>query len=518
MLTASDKRNSIELLTSFPEKHSGFEVNEDQVDKVVKKIWKKVVNCGDCKLDKSILEAHIDELFFLGKLKELNETVTSDRKKINQLVEEVVQYISEIQKEEDRNNGKIEGGHELSEKLQKIIDKYMQRFAGDRFLGELQRQFNKKLMIPTYSHFMTGMTRTISNIFNQGAEPQINDLKTIGTLFFDLDGLKMLNDMSLDGYNSGDKALWVMARALTDKNLITWAGKQGIELIPTHYHGDEFLLGVVAERGVDLTDDDINFKGVNGEDVRDMSMMEYIGRFVKNRIGEFGKQRHSWGSVGNNSDIAPSDIQNIIDFSNSEQMKKFDKAKISWLVNDPDLENIFTDDFQYRLSCSYGYSTLKDAIIENIKNRSNFPDSTMSYEDIIYVLTRYGLISVAEKKLKIDKTNNRKRRRSSNNPQERLLEHLYRTGRERREGYVSRDDYSTVEKTLFDFRDEVLELRDKLKEEKIKSIRERRARRSAKIRYGAMLTREVEQNKRIESLQNELARVRARLKEVENNQ
>ena len=456
---------STELPVSLSEKYFRPEINENQIGRAVKEIWKKVVNCDDCKLDKSILKAHIDELFFLGKLKELNETVVSGREETNKLVEEIIQYISEIQAREDRNNKKDKKDYSTDEKLQKIIDKYIQRFTGDRFSGELRRQFNKKLMIPTHSHFMTSMTRATSNIFDsKETEPQINDLKAIGTLFFDLDGLKMLNDMSLGGYNSGDKALWIMARALTNQDLMNWAGRQGIELVPAHHHGDEFLMGVVAEKDVDLTDNNIEFKGVNGEDVKGISIMKYIGEFVKNKIGEFNEQEHSWDDIKTNNDIAPISIRDIIDFSNQEQMKKFDKVKNSWFVKDPSLKKVFNKNFEYRLSCSYGYSTLEDAVARNIEDKLKFVDDKISYEYIIYMLTGHGLVDTAEKKLKIDKGYGRKKRRSSDYSQDRLLEHLYRTGRERREEYTNQEDYLAKERELLEFRDEVLELRNELVE------------------------------------------------------
>ena len=456
---------STELSVPPSEKYFRPEVNEEQLDTAVKEIWKKVVNCDDCKLDKSILKAHIDELFFLGKLKELNETVMSGREETNQLVEEIIQYISEIQVKEDKNNKNNKKNYNIDEKLQKIIDKYIQRFTGDRFSGELRRQFNKKLMIPTHSHFMTSMTRATSNIFDsKETEPQIDDLKAIGTLFFDLDGLKMLNDMSLGGYNSGDKALWVMARALTNQDLMNWAGRQGIELVPAHHHGDEFLMGVVAEKDVDLTDNNAEFKGVNGKDVKGISIMKYIGEFVKNKIGEFNEQEHAWDDIKTNNDIAPASIRDIIDFSDPEQMKKFDRVKNSWFAKDPSLKKVFNKNFEYRLSCSYGYSTLEDAVARNIEDKLKFTDDKISYEYIIYMLTGHGLVDTAEKKLKIDKGYGRKKRRSSDYTQDRLLEHLYRTGRERREEYTKQEDYLAKEKELLEFRDEVLELRNKLVE------------------------------------------------------
>ncbi len=523
--------------TPFTERYLRFEISKEQIEAVINIIREKIKLLENKSpkntLDQSIIDACIEDIFFLGKLQELNSVVVEGRKKVNiffdNAVRELIGLIEDVLRDHDLSR---ENRREILENFSKIkerlLNDYMGHFTGQRFVEEMSRQYSERLQIYKHSHFMTIMTRQVYNKI-KSCEGAINKdekkIKSIGTLFFDLDGLKMLNDMSLGGYRAGDRALWVMARALSDEKLSNWAEENKIKLIPIHRSGDEFLMGVVAEDNVDLAIQQKEFSGVDGEKIVNISFLKYIGDYVKKKVQSFGQK----GETGNNSqkqsiqDIPknqvkpPKSMKDIIDFSDPKQQKIF--AEIKKIMPKQERE-VFDSDFIYQLSCSYGYVTLEDAIKINIQDKLDFEEEEVGY--IMYKLAKRGLSEGASDKMKIDKKYSRSERKKSLDPKERLLEILYRTGREQRDWHIDKEDFIEIARVLFEFRDEVLKLRDELKNNKIKLIRERRARRSAEIRDGEMLkiqaVREAERNKEIASLRSELAEMREKLSTLESGQ
>ena len=464
--------------SAFRRAENLFEVNNAQLEEVINTIHNKIKLAEDAspkeELDPSILDACIEDIFFLGKLQELNSIVTKGRKKTeafsDSIIEEFIDFIENILRSRSLNNGKKKNVLDDFAKIKKkLLNDYMNHFTGQRFIEEMSRQYSENLQIYKHSHFMTIMTRKVYNKIKE-CEGKINKdiqkIKSIGTLFFDLDGLKMLNDMSLGGYRAGDKALWVMARALSDKELSNWAERNKIELIPTHRSGDEFLMGVVAEDDVDLAIQQRSFEGVDGEIITDTSYLKYIGDYVKRKVQSFGQENKAINNDAQNSFVQsdqvggikpPQSMKDIIDFSDSEQQAVFSEIKKAMPKPERD---VFEDNFVYQLSCSYGYVTLEDAIKINIKDKLDFAEEEIGY--IMYKLTKRGLSDGASDKMKIDKKQSRLARNKSSNPRERLLERLYRTGREQRDWHIDREDFEEIEKVLFEFRDEVLKLRNKL--------------------------------------------------------
>jgi GGDEF domain-containing protein len=446
---------------------------------------------GELDLDQSVLDACMEATFFLGKLEELNFIITKGRKDVSDLAENIVTKVTEDVKnllgEEIVSPEKLANVMKKNGKLIKTwIDVYMDKFAGQRFLEELSRQYNERLHIYGYDHFMTFMTRAVSNILvrlkknsNENLQEDVKKLRSVATLFFDLDGLKMLNDMSLGGYNSGDKALWVMARALTNPALLSWAKSQKIELVPTHRSGDEFLLGVVAEDGVDLGGQTNNFTGVDGENVEGVSYLKYIGSYIKKTVQNFetidieykGAPRVEELNKKKQPINPPKSIKDIIDFSNDEQREKFEEIKRKM---PRELQEIFNEFFTYQLDCSYGYATLEDGLKSNIHGKIDF--ARIDHETATFELTGAGLANVASNKMKVDKKYSRLERAHSQELVKRVYEILYRAGREQRGWHIDEEDFAEIHKLLLEFRDEAKELKNKLKKEQRKvAVAERRA-------------------------------------------
>jgi GGDEF domain-containing protein len=459
--------------------YSRFDVSVEKIKSALQLIKSNIPDSvnGELELDQSILDACMETTFFLGKLEELNFIITKGRKEVNDLIENIIIKVMEdvgnLLKEEGISHEKITGVmREKGKMIKTWIDMYMDKFAGQRFLEELSRQYNERLHIYGYDHFMTFMTRAVSNSLvelkkesSENLQEDVKKLRSVATLFFDLDGLKMLNDMSLGGYNSGDKALWVMARALTNPVLLTWAKKQGIELVPTHRSGDEFLLGVVAKEDVDLGEQQNGFTGVNGEAMQNISYLKYIGEYVKKTVQNFEKidMKHKDVSRAEESNKRkqpinpPKSITDIIDFFNNEQREKFEEIRKKMPKK---LQEIFNESFTYQLDCSYGYATLEDGLKSNIHGKINF--ATIDYETTAFELTGAGMVNVASDKMKINKKYGRSERVRSQELTEQVYEILYRTGREQRGWNIDKEDFAEIEKVLFEFRDEIMELKESL--------------------------------------------------------
>jgi len=469
-----------------------------QINKVVVAIMEKIPEKNDKSLDQSILDAHFESILFLGKLEELDSIVKNGRKQVSQLVDNLLKKLS--RESEDRVDQIQQFVQEfinnLSTDADKGVDSHMNMFTGQRFMEEMNRQRNDRLEIWSYAYFMTAMTRAISDKFVNKDFVDSDGLRSVGALFFDLDGLKFLNEVNC--YNAGDKALWVMARALTDSRLTRWSEKQNIELVPTHHHGDEFLLGVVASNNIDLTDNKNDFVGVGGERIKNTSVIKYIGDYVTNVVNGFGQEteiRESDKRTGLTSGYAvsgsmgdvkkykgsknkkrvnpPRNIGDIINFSDSSQLGKLSELKAQL----PEEERKLLDEnFKYQLSCSYGYSVLEDSMAKNIVSKLGFDNSDISYEYIIYKLA-VGLLDVSETKLKISKMIGREERNKSRDARLRLLEKLYRFGRKSEpENADMQKFYRMVTSDLID-----LELRLNVYEEKMKHLKESNQRKKVEL-------------------------------------
>ncbi len=478
----SETSNTIEksVKNKHPESvYSRFEVSTGRIKSTLQLIKSNIPDSvnGELKLDKAILDACMESTFFLGKLEELNFIITKGRKEVSDLTEDIIIKVMEdvenLLKEEGISHAKITGVMREKGKLIKTwIDVYMDKFAGQRFLEELSRQYNKRLHIYGHDHFMTFMTRAVSNRLvelkkesNEELQEDVKKLRSVATLFFDLDGLKMLNDMSLGGYNSGDKALWVMARALTNPELLRWAKSQDIELVPTHRSGDEFLLGVVAKDSIDLGEQQSSFTDVDGNIIQNISYLKYIGEYIKKTVQNFENINMEHEDVSQSEQPnkkkqpiePPKAITDIIDFSNNEQREKFEEIRKKMPKK---LQEIFNESFTYQLDCSYGYATLEDGLKSSIHGKINF--ATIDHETAAFELTGAGMVNVASDKMKVDKKYGRSERTRSQELVERIYEILYRTGREQRGWNIDKEDFAEIEKVLLEFRDEVKELKESL--------------------------------------------------------
>lgn len=75
---------------------------------------------------------------------------------------------------------------------------------------------------------------------------KVDDLYRVAKIAFDLNGLKTLNDAS--GHDTGNNALEIFSKLLKDGKTSTWLREQGVEVIPAHQSGDEFILLIYGEK------------------------------------------------------------------------------------------------------------------------------------------------------------------------------------------------------------------------------------------------------------------------------
>jgi len=375
-------------------------------------------------------------------------------KGVEKIVRDIVQEVSG------------QGGEDQGDRseLELIISKAMTAFAR-LGIGYKAERTEKAFGLHNGEYFKTVLARRVADVFKERQDNDEKILNRLGVIFIDLNGLKNINELSLGKYSAGDKGLKILADILGSNELNSWAKGLGIKLTPAHYHGDEFLLMVdaVDNKEVDLVSNKNTFKGVNGRDVTGISIMKYIGEY----IGEALKSKNT---------------DNIFNFTDQEQLKKV-KPFINSLP--PELKKEFNEDFKYQLTCSYGYATLRDAIPKIIKEKETKELENMNSQELVLLISGFGLIDTAAKKLGIAKGMD-KLVREKGSAKDQILERFYRFVRERQGSSISIEDVKEIIKVLFEFRDEVLNLRKKLSEEKRKRIRASRKVKSLEIQSEEM--------------------------------
>ena len=436
---------------------SRIKITPEEESEAVGIITSKISQClqDDCmdKLAESVRKADAKEkehrLFF-----DMLEEVSEKLKGVEKIVRDIVQEVSG------------QGGEDQGDRseLELIISKAMTAFAR-LGIGYKAERTEKAFGLHNGEYFKTVLARRVADVFKERQDNDEKILNRLGVIFIDLNGLKNINELSLGKYSAGDKGLKILADILGSNELNSWAKGLGIKLTPAHYHGDEFLLMVdaVDNKEVDLVSNKNTFKGVNGRDVTGISIMKYIGEY----IGEALKSKNT---------------DNIFNFTDQEQLKKV-KPFINSLP--PELKKEFNEDFKYQLTCSYGYATLRDAIPKIIKEKETKELENMNSQELVLLISGFGLIDTAAKKLGIAKGMD-KLVREKGSAKDQILERFYRFVRERQGSSISIEDVKEIIKVLFEFRDEVLNLRKKLSEEKRKRIRASRKVKSLEIQSEEM--------------------------------
>lgn len=199
---------------------------------------------------------------------------------------------------------------------------------------------------------------TLENALSEIFEPETNkldDFYKIALIFFDLNGLKTLNDGTT--HENGDRALEIFSKILKNGSTTQWLRRQGVEVIPAHQSGDEFLLLMRGDK--DLS-----------------SILE-----------ETKKRFHD--------EVEHYDASDLLDFQTgkkylSETLKIYDKfledLSKKTGVSIEALEEKFSREFKFKLGTSVGIATLGQALSlidpdEAINPKEKDPNKKISFRN-----------------------------------------------------------------------------------------------------------------------------------------
>jgi len=212
---------------------------------------------------------------------------------------------------------------------------------------------DERLEIPNKAFANMDLISKVDELFEE--EPQIDDLKKVAHVYFDLNGLKAANDLGSHGL--GDEYLALAAGAIKSEEVKEVAKRHGIDpdyIVCREGGGDEF--------GVTLKSD---------KPIEEEALSEFIET----------AQSVLW----NNEKVA-----NVLDFDNPEVVAKFAGVSIDEIKegfgNDLDkfkeAHNI-PKDYKYKGAISAGASRIYDALLDDKIKDKNTVKVSDSYEKIL---------------------------------------------------------------------------------------------------------------------------------------
>ncbi len=151
---------------------------------------------------------------------------------------------------------------------------------------------------------------------------QVDDLKKLARVAFDLNGLKAMND--LGGHDKGDEGLRLFSTILREGKTTKWLEGLGFVVIPSSEGGDEF--GAVIS-------------GLNNNRALSDEM-----------IGEISKRYHE--------EVLATDAKNLVNLSDAGVNERLLKTGF----RKKQIEELKSRDFAFRLSSSVGLSRFDEAL------------------------------------------------------------------------------------------------------------------------------------------------------------
>lgn len=255
------------------------------------------------------------------------------------------------------------------------------------------QSWDRRFKISTDEYLMNKLIDEVEERIDKKESPEV--LNKIVVMFFDIDGLKSVNDNV--SHEAGDKYLQKVCDFFYGCNTVSWLEQQGIEVEPSHRSGDEFIVSLSAESDISTPG---TFKGTEGEDINDTPLAEYAMKELK-------KELHS---------LDMDDIQNFSDQS------------IRGAYRDDLLKDgiKLPKDFKYRASMSGGWASLSDAIKELNLEPSQIEG--MSFKEIKKKIVN-KVFALSDTRMEKNKMNNKKDRANSENLDEKILQIIYDANR-----------------------------------------------------------------------------------------
>lgn len=239
-----------------------------------------------------------------------------------------------------RLKGKIDDEDALKEEVE---------FAGRNIR---ESYMDRSLEIPNKAFASLDLISKVDELFEE--EPKIDDLKKVAHVYFDLNGLKAVNDLGSHGF--GDEYLALASEAIGSGEVRKVAEKHGIDpdYIVCREGGDEF--GVVLK---------------SDKPIEEKALAEFI--------------ETAQGVLWNNERVA-----NVLDFDNPEVVAKFAGVSMEEMKEDSgsDLDKFkeihnMPKDYRYKGAMSAGASRIYDALLDDKIKERNRVKGNDSYEKIL---------------------------------------------------------------------------------------------------------------------------------------
>lgn len=292
---------------------------------------------------------------------------------------------------------------EISKRLEKyekagVGQEALKLQAEDALRDSVTMYRDEKFEISNFNFFKEELFNFIDNVLVESELESIEDLDKAAMIFFDIDGLKAVNDKSLNLHKAGDIYLKKISEALNKGRTTQWLESLGMEISPARRSGDEFMYAIRADKPLTRK---IDFVGIDGENVENTTFADYIIAKIKEDIGSL-------------------DMKDVQDFSDHGQREKYKGLSEKW-----------PDGFQFKASISGGSASLLDAMRRIFENGENIEGKL--YEELIAGNLIGPMIDVSDKAMAVDKEKGKEARKNSEIESERLLEEVYRSVRQEKE-------------------------------------------------------------------------------------
>jgi GGDEF domain-containing protein len=277
-----------------------------------------------------------------------------------------------------------------------MSEEAVKRNARNSVMDLLDVYYDQMFGIPNFSFLKMEFLDLIEKGFLERREGNERASENTAIAFFDVNGLKAVNDHSLGKHNSGDLFLEGVSDVFNGGRTVRWLEEKGIIFHQARKSGDEFMCVISADRSLV---ENSSFKGVDGENVENRALGEYIVEKIQ-------------------EDFENLDMKKVQDFSDPKQREVYKDLGI-------DVES-WPPDFKFKASASAGIMTVAEAL-EEIAQRED-EKRPGRYEGLV-LETMKRAIDEADKRMTVNKKADKEARANSEDPHERYLEEIYLSGR-----------------------------------------------------------------------------------------
>lgn len=298
---------------------------------------------------------------------------------INSIVEdfrsETRQSIAELKKVAEEFNAPLEMIEKQTKILEEKFESILKKF-GIYYIEAAELLYkDEKFDIANYNFFRKEGYRVIDEVFAKDHKKSIEDIDKNAIIFFDLDGLKAVNDIS--GHSAGDEFLKISSEIFNNGKTFYWLRRIGLKVVSAHRSGDEFMVLISGDRQLSLPS---SFEGVDGEKVDGESISEYaLGQFQI----EFEQDER---------------FAKLVDFHDPEIRKKIEQKGIV-------SEEEWSEEIKFSGSVSGGTAGFLDAFRNLDLSEKEVED--LSYREIVRKILG-KMMDMSDKKM-VDDKNQRKK-------------------------------------------------------------------------------------------------------------